>query len=176
MSRQTSRRQLCRLSSFSRLFGRGGNVTPLIWFQEVCNMYTLNTEKDAIQKYETATRWPALVHSDGRERASGGRRISRAHEPEGETVPYVRVIKRRRRPSFFPGSKNSKLRETPSDCGKWSTAALKFEPPNQFIPSFSFLIPQKAVALYSQWLVFIPPRTRHRSTIRYAQKTWRTSE
>lgn len=65
MSRQTSRRQLCRLSSFSRLFGRGGNVTPLIWFQEVCNMYTLNTEKDAIQKYETATRWPALVHSDG---------------------------------------------------------------------------------------------------------------
>lgn len=176
MSRQTSRRQLCRLSSFSRLFGRGGNVTPLIWFQEVCNMYTLNTEKDAIQKYETATRWPALVHSDGRERASGGRRISRAHEPEGETVPYVRVIKRRRRPSFFPGSKNSKLRETPSDCGKWSTAALKFEPPNQFIPSFSFLIPQKAVALYSQWLVFIPPRTRHPSTIRYAQKTWRTSE
>lgn len=28
-------------------------------------MYTLNTEKDAIQKYETATRWPALVRSDG---------------------------------------------------------------------------------------------------------------
>lgn len=74
----------CHLSP-SRLFGRGENVIPLIWSQKVCNMYTLNIEKNEYRStYKAATRrrWHYLMNAQVEAKSCGDDRHS---------VPEVKI-------------------------------------------------------------------------------------